>query len=149
MKNMDTSNNCGCKCDCKKASLIEKKILTISWQRLISDGNTCPRCGSTEDELGKAVEQLKKLLAPQGIEVNFEKKELTSEEFINDPIKSNRIIINGRLLEELVNAKTGSSQCCDVCGDEECRTVEIGDKVLETVPAELIVKAGLVAAENL
>jgi len=147
---MDTSNNCGCECDCKKTSLKEnKKLLTISWQRLVVKGDTCPRCGSTEDELDKAVEQLKKLLVPQGIEVYFEKKELTSEEFISDPIKSNRIIINGRLLEELVNAKTGSSLCCDVCGDEECRTVEIDGEALETVPAELIVRAGLVAAENL
>ncbi|MBC7131250.1 DUF2703 domain-containing protein, partial [Candidatus Bathyarchaeota archaeon] len=25
--------------------------LRIKWQRLVSDGQTCPRCGSTEEEL--------------------------------------------------------------------------------------------------
>ncbi|MGQ9551641.1 MAG: DUF2703 domain-containing protein [Candidatus Bathycorpusculaceae bacterium] len=31
------------------------KLLKIKWRRLVSDGETCPRCESTEEELEKAV----------------------------------------------------------------------------------------------
>ncbi|MBE0504743.1 MAG: DUF2703 domain-containing protein [Desulfuromonadales bacterium] len=35
------------------------KTITIAWQRLLSDGQTCPRCGSTETEVEKAFSVLK------------------------------------------------------------------------------------------
>ncbi len=146
---MNISNQCGCQggnCEPEKENV---KILTISWQRLISEGSTCPRCGSTENELDKAVERLTSALSPLKIKVELRKTELTLEEFKKNPVKSNSISFNGELLEDLVRAKTGQSQCCDVCGDEECRTVEIGGESHEIVPAELIVKAGLAAASKL
>jgi len=124
-----------------------KKNLVITWQRLISEGNTCPRCGFTEDELDKAALQLKEKLNPLGIDVILEKNELTLEEFKKDPIQSNSILFNGKPLEDLVGAETGQSQCCDVCGDNECRTVKIKEELHETIPADIIVKAGLVAAQ--
>jgi hypothetical protein len=136
---------CNCQsCGCDKASE-SKKSLAIYWQRLISDGNTCPRCGTTEDELDKAFLQLKDKLQPKGIEVILKKKELTIDEFRQNPLESNRITFNGQSLEELLDAKTGHSKCCDVCGDEECRTVETNEKNYETIPAELIVNAGIKA----
>ncbi len=125
-----------------------EKTLKIQWQRLIADGKTCPRCGSTETELAKAIPQLKKALKPLGIKVVFEKSKLTIEEFKKNPIQSNRILFNGHLLEDLIRAKTGQSQCCDQCGDEECRTVETEEGSLEVVPADLIVKAGMIVASN-
>lgn len=125
-----------------------KKNLVITWQRLISEGNTCPRCGSTENELDKAVLQLKEKLNPLGIEVVLEKTELTLKEFNKDPIQSNRILFNGKLLEDLIDAETGQSQCCDVCGDKECRIIKIKEESHETIPADIIVKAGLVAASK-
>lgn len=121
------------------------KRLVVSWQRLVSDGGTCPRCGSTEDELGKAVARLKEKLKPQGIEVILKKQELTPEEFKKNPLSSNKIMLNDQPLEDLLDAKTGHSKCCDVCGDEECRTVETGGANYETIPVELIVEAGLKA----
>jgi len=121
------------------------KRLVISWQRLVSDGGTCPRCGSTEDELRKAVARLKKKLQLQGIEIVLDKRELTLEEFKQSPLRSNQIMLNNQRLEDLLDAKTGQSKCCDVCGDEECRTMEAGDKSYETIPAALIVEAGLKA----
>lgn len=149
---MDIKNQCGCHdCDCRSKTNEESgfKSLTVSWQRLIEGGGTCPRCGSTEEELEKAILQLRNALSPLGLEVLFEKREMALEEFKKDPAKSNRILLNGRSLEELIGAKTGQNQCCDVCGDEECRTVEIGGETLEAVPAALIVKAGLKAAADL
>ena len=146
---MSNKNLCGCQCgDCEPKKGNEK-ILMISWQRLVSEGNTCPRCGSTEDELNKATLQLNNALGTLGIKVELQKKELTLEKFKKDPAKSNTILFNGIALEDLIGAETGQSECCDVCGDEECRTVEIGGKSYETIPAEIIIKAGLIAGSKL
>ncbi len=123
--------------------------LKIKWQRLVVDGRTCPRCGSTEEELDKAVYTLKQYLNPLGIEVLLEKEELTFAEFEKDPLKSNQIWLNERPLEDWIGGKSGQSPCCDVCGPSQCRTIEIGEKVLEAVPFDLIVKAGLLAALEL
>ena len=43
------------------------KTLKIKWQRLIFNEQTCPRCGSTEKEVEKAVSILKESLKPVGI----------------------------------------------------------------------------------
>jgi hypothetical protein len=122
------------------------KELYIVWERLLVENETCPRCGTTEAELNKAAGMLQKSLAPLGITVNIEKKEITLAEFKTDSTRSNRIMINGRTLEEWLGAQSGQSPCCDVCGDEECRTVEVAGETYEAIPADLIVRAGLVAA---
>ncbi len=125
------------------------KKLKISWQRLVTEGKTCPRCGGTEEELEKAVSNLKEALSSLGITVIFEKKELSVAEFKEDPLQSNMIIINDKSLENWINGKVGESQCCDVCGPTECRTTTIGGRTYEEIPAELIIKAGLIAASNI
>lgn len=139
-------------CGYLPSGAIENKsanLLRIKWKRLISDGETCPRCGSTEEELGKAVSTLRQSLAPLGIEVVFEKEELSVAEFKKDPLQSNRIWISDRLLEEWIGGGVGHTPCCDVCGPHDCRTVEVGGQVYETIPAEIIIKAGLSAAAQL
>ncbi len=125
------------------------KTLKIKWQRLIFDEQTCPRCGSTEQEVEKAVSLLKESLRPLGIRVALEKRELTEAEFKKDPLQSNKIWIKGRPLEDWIGGKTGRSQCCDVCGTAECRTIGVGDEVYEAIPADLIIRAGLIAAAEL
>ncbi len=125
------------------------KILKIEWHRLMTDGKTCPRCGATGEEVDKASRTLEQSLAPLGIKVVLEKHELTPEAFKQDPSKSNRILLNGMPLEEVLGLKAGQSPCCSVCGDAECRTVEAGSKIYETIPADLIVQAGLQAAAKL
>lgn len=126
-----------------------KKMLKIRWQRLLSDGQTCPRCGSTEEELEKAISTLKQSLNPLGVEVVLEKDELSVAEFKKDPLRSNQIWLNDRPLEDWVGGKTGQSPCCDVCGPSECRTVGVEGEVYETIPADLVIKAGLLAASKL
>lgn len=139
-------------CGCPPSGAIENesaKLLRIKWKRLISGGETCPRCGSTGEELGKAVSTLRQSLSPLGIEVVFEKEGLSVAEFKKDPLQSNRIWINDRLLEEWIGGGVGHTPCCDVCGPHDCRTVEVGGRVYETIPAEIIIKAGLSAAAQL
>jgi len=63
----------------------KKKFLKIKWQRLISNGKTCPRCRSTGRELNKAIAVLEKALAPLGIEVMLEKEKISMSEFKKDP----------------------------------------------------------------
>ena len=154
IENMNKTNKCNCRCGCNNVKPKEvkddsEKSLVITWQRLISEGSTCPRCESTENEVDNAVLELKKRLNPSGIDVVLEKIELTIEEFKKNPRSSNSISFNGQLLEDVIGAKTGQSQCCDVCGDEECRTVEAQEKSYEIIPAEMIIEAGLKVAHDL
>jgi hypothetical protein len=133
------------------------KVLQIRWQRLLDEKNqTCERCGSTEQELQKAFQSLKKSLAPLGIEVALEKRALDPATCAKDVTQSNRIWIGERALEEWLGGKVGESPCgfcCEELGDSvECRTVIIGDQTfeaIEAIPAQLIVKAGLIAASQL
>jgi len=125
------------------------KILKIEWHRLMADGQTCPRCGNTGKEVENASRSLEQSLSPLEIKVVLEKHELTPGAFQQDPSKSNRILINGRLLEEWLGLKVGQSPCCGSCGDAECRTVEGNGKIYETIPADLIVKAGLLVASQM
>ena len=121
--------------------------LTIVWQRLVdAKGRTCVRCGTTQEALARAVAKLKVALAPLGLEPLLETREIGESEFRKDPSASNRIWIADRPLEEWLGARSGSSPCCSVCGDSECRTVEIGETVFEDIPEELILKAALAAA---
>ncbi|MBS1126283.1 MAG: ribonuclease [Nitrospirae bacterium] len=122
------------------------KMLIIEWQRLLDERNkTCPRCGSTEQEVEKAVLSLKQTLKSAGIDVSLVKKAINPQRFKKDVLQSNKILIAGKTLEEWLGAGTGQSPCCEVCGDAECRTVEYADQTHETIPADLIVKAGLLA----
>ncbi|MFP3983098.1 MAG: DUF2703 domain-containing protein [Desulfurivibrionaceae bacterium] len=126
------------------------KKLRICWQRLRDEqGKTCDRCGTTEEAVETSIRKLKRALKELEIDVILEKKTLEPSTFFNDPLQSNRIWIAGRPLEEWLSATTGKSRCCSTCGDSECRTVTVDGKTYEAVPAELIIKAGLLAAARL
>ncbi len=124
--------------------------LPIVWQRLVSaDGRTCDRCGATYDEVLRAVELLCEVLRPLGLEPSLETREIDEATFRADPSLSNRIWVNGLAIEEWLGARVGSSPCCSVCGDAECRTVEIGTETFETIPERLLVRAALIAAASM
>ena len=129
-------------------------VLTVEWQRLVTEeGETCDRCGGTQEELDKALEVLRASLSSLGIEVALEQSALTTEECAADIMQSNRIVIGGRALEEWVSGEVGQSicgSCCGAIGEEvECRTVTVDGNTYEVIPAELIVRAGLMAASEL
>jgi len=129
-------------------------ILTINWQRLVTeDGQTCDRCGGTQEELRKALGTLRESLRPLGIEVASVEERLTTEQCAADIIGSNRILIEGRSLEEWLGGEVGQSpceSCCTAIGEDvECRTVNVDGTTYELIPSELIVRAGLLAASQL
>lgn len=103
----------------------------------------------TYEALQRAVAKLKDVLGPLGIAPTLEIREIGEKSFPADPSASNRIWIAGRSLEEWLDARVGSSRCCSVCGNSNCRTVEIAGAVFESIPEDLILKATLVAAAQM
>lgn len=126
------------------------KTLNILWQRLVDErGQTCNRCGTTETAVEEAVQKLKRSLKELDIDVVLEKKTLSPSTFLKDPLESNRIWVDGKPIEKWLSATSGQSKCCSTCGDSDCRTVTVDGKTYEAIPAELIVKAGLLAGAQL
>jgi hypothetical protein len=125
------------------------KQLPIVWKRLVVDGHTCERCGATSGQLQRAIEKLEAALRPLGIQPVFETQAIDERTFKAQPSESNRIWIAGRPMEEWLGAEVGMSRCCSVCGESDCRTLKFAGQTFETVPAELLIKAGLIAASGL
>ena len=147
---MATTTTCGCgpACDAGETT-VTPAALPIVWQRLVSGGETCPRCGSTQAAVEHAVVTLTEVLRPLNIEPTLETVALDQDTFEQAPTESNRIWIAGRPLEEWVEGEVSESQCCSVCGTNNCRTLEIDGATYEAVPESLIVKAGLAAAATM
>lgn len=133
---------------------VKMKTLRIKWQRLVYSGDkTCERCGATGNEVRNAVEKLKTSLKPLGIKVVLEEKALSIDACAKDISQSNQIWIAERPLEEWLGAKVGKSLCSTCCGElgenVECRTIEIGGKIYEAIPADLVLQVGLLAAAEI
>ncbi|SNX69025.1 uncharacterized protein DUF2703 [Cereibacter ovatus] len=126
------------------------RTLPIIWQRLVSaDGTTCPRCHGTGEEVRHAVARLRAMLDPLGFVPELQVKEIDEARFAADTLQSNQILIAGQPLDVWLGGATGSSRCCDQCGDSECRTLELEDRSYEVIPEDLILKAALKAASAL
>ncbi len=128
------------------------QTLTIRWHRLVDDvGQTCERCGLTQAELRLAADTLRPTLRPLNMQVVLEEKAMSAEAFARDMMQSNRIWLNDKPLEEWLGATTGKSDCGGCCGKlaekVQCRTLIVGKHTYEAVPAVLVVRAGLLAAE--
>lgn len=145
-----------CGCSVGDSGVKENDIvntLNIQWQRFVGESEgTCSRCELTQEEVKKAFRSLKKSLAPLGIKVALEEKMLDSATCAKDISQSNRIWIGERPLEEWLGAKVGKSPCEGCCaelgGNVECRTLMVNGNTYEEIPAELIIKAGLLAASE-
>lgn len=125
------------------------RTLPILWQRLVTEGETCQRCGSTQQNVRGAMAKLEAALGPLGIRPTLETREIDDATFRDDPSQSNRIWIGGQPLEHWLGATAGSSPCCSVCGDLPCRTVQVGDDIYEAIPEALIVSAAMMAAARM
>lgn len=122
------------------------KALPIVWQRLVKNGSTCPRCHDTGEQVKRAVHKLEDALRPLGITPQLETREIDEDAFLSNPLQSNTVFVADKPIEYWLNAQTGKSACCNECGDNECRTVDLAGKSYETIPEEMIFRAGLIAA---
>ncbi len=125
------------------------KPLPITWKRLVKEGETCRRCGSTQQNVLSAITKLEAALHPLGIQPVLETLAIDDPSFRANPSESNRIWIAGRPMEEWLGASVGKSPCCTVCGDLPCRTMEVGGNTYEAIPEDLIVRAAMIAASGM
>ena len=125
------------------------ETLPILRKRLVSNGETCVRCAATQHEVEHAVATLDRVLEPLSIRPQLAVQEIDEATFRANPAESNRIWISGKPFEDWLQAGVGSSRCCSVCGDSDCRTVQLGPTNFEVIPERLILKAALVAAAEL
>lgn len=122
------------------------KTLPITWTRLVKDGQTCQRCGSTQRSVLGAMAKLEAALRPLGIQPTLDTRQMDDASFRAEPSESNRIWIGGRPMEEWLGASVGMSTCCSVCGSLPCRTMQVGGDTYEAIPEDLIVRAAMTAA---
>jgi hypothetical protein len=122
------------------------KTLPITWKRLVKDGQTCQRCGSTQQSVLGAMTKLEAALRPLGIQPTLDTQQMDDASFRADPSESNRIWIAGRPMEEWLGASVGLSTCCSVCGSLPCRTMQVGGDTYEAIPEDLIVRAAMISA---
>ena len=125
------------------------KPMQIVWRRLVMGGETCTRCGDTGRELEAATAQLAAALRPLGIEPVLEMQQIDEAAFKSNPSESNRVWIAGKPIEEWLGAEVGMSRCCSVCGDSDCRAIEVGGRTYEAIPQEQFIQAGLMAASQM
>lgn len=126
------------------------KPLPIVWQRLVNDqGKTCSRCQGTGEAVRRAIERLKTVLEPLGVQPVLECRALEQQTFEDQPLESNRVWVGGQALESWLEGQTGGSRCCDECGDRDCRTLELEGQSYEVIPEDLLVRAGLKAGIRL
>ena len=92
------------------------KTLPIIWQHLVNaEKQTCSRCGTTGEELRKALQVLEAELLPQGIQPHLEIRTMSEEEFLTHPEESNRIWIMGVPLEDLVGGGCREAAPATMC----------------------------------
>ncbi len=137
---------------CSARQIAPEQTLTIRWQRLVDDaGETCERCALTQREVRLAADVLWRSLRPLNVKVALKEVPMSPEEVARNTAQSNRIWLNDRTLEDWLGAKVGMSCCDTTCAElgekAECRTLVVGDQTYEAIPALLIVRAGLLAAE--
>lgn len=122
------------------------KTLPITWKRLVKDGQTCQRCGSTQHSVFGTMAKLEAALRPLDIQPTLVTQQMDDASFRADPSESNRLWIAGRPMEEWLGASVGASTCCSVCGNLPCRTMQVGGETYEAIPEDLIIRAAMLAA---
>ncbi|UCF34547.1 MAG: DUF2703 domain-containing protein [Phycisphaerales bacterium] len=137
---------------CASTEFAPERTIALRWQRLVTEaGETCDRCGSTQEEVRVGAAVLRRCLQPLGMKVTLEETPMSPEACARDISQSNRVFVNDRPLADWLGGTVGMSacaRCCEKLGENvQCRTVTVGGQTFETIPAVLIIRAGLLAAE--
>ena len=130
-----------------------KQTLTVRWQRLVDEtGGTCERCATTRQEVRLAADTLKRALRPLNMRVALEEVAMSPESVAKDTSQSNRVFVDDRPLADWLGGTIGMSACKSCCpqlgAKVKCRTLTVDGQTYEAIPAALIVRAGLRAADT-
>jgi len=107
------------------------------------DRKTCSRCRTTDKNVEKTVQGLRKALRESGISVDFKTTKLP----VSKLAQSNSILINGKDVEELVNKKRNvRSSVCHGCGRIlknpcDCRAYTYRGKKYSYIPKAMLREA--------
>ncbi len=123
-----------------------ERKLVIRWQHAVcQNDNPCERCINTPLEIQQAFDDLKSSLTGLGITVTMEEKKIKHHD--------DRLFINDRDVIDLLKGervKTACANCFDENGNPRtCTSLKLGEDIFEVIPAELIIKAGLMSASEL
>lgn len=125
----------------------QKKVqtLVVEWKHYDVDGETCDRCYDTGENLHAEIKRLKRKLVPQGIDIQLVETKL-GESKIEE---SNQILMNGLLIEEIVDLKVMENYCAscsELAGSETyCRTILFEGQEYDEIPAKAIRLAAMKA----
>jgi hypothetical protein len=124
------------------------KTLEIEWRHLDKDGRTCLRCSDTLQSLRQVIARLAAECAPRGVSISYRETKLPLEQLS----QSNLILFNGVPLESVLPDAAASENECQSCGDlcgqpSFCRTVTVGDRTFEAIPATVIRQAACIVAQ--
>ncbi len=117
--------------------------LSIKWKHFDKDGKTCVRCLSTGNNLADTIKKLRAEFEPKGIKIEFKETKLPE----NRMSESNKILIDGVLLEKLIPNANASENNCSSCADLtgnincHCRTIIQEEETFEEIPDKLIRQA--------
>ena len=144
-----TTCSCGCSSgDCCKSTQ-ENKEINIDF--LYLDLSICERCQSTEDSLGKAIEDVSAVLKAAGYDITVNKIHISTKELAikYEFISSPTIRINGTDIA-LELKESNCKDCGDLCGDDsiDCRVWIYEGKEYTSPPKEMIINAILKEVYN-
>lgn len=113
-------------------------ILLIEWKHLDAGGETCDRCYDTGENLHAEIKRLQRKLEPQGITIQLIETKLDK----TNVEESNQILMNGVLIEEIIDLKVMENYCAscsDLVGSETyCRTIIFDGEEYDDIPAKAI-----------
>ena len=120
------------------------KHVTVEFEYLVVEGETCDRCGDSRAGVRAAVADALTML-PQ-LDIKLVERELASDRLAD----SNRVLVNGMPAEEWLGG-TSAISSCESCSDLLstpvcCREVEVGGVRTEAISRELVLDAIMAAA---
>lgn len=123
------------------ASSTSAQTLTLRW--LQTDGADQSGCGIQEKELQKAVNTLNKSLHKSGVAVELGYLKFTGQKPEGDKASPLGLWINNKPFESWVQANVSPT------ASEPCPEISVDGTTYKLIPSELIVKAGMAAAETM
>jgi hypothetical protein len=137
------------------------KTLTIAWHKVTEDdGTVCDLSTRTQQVVEQAAKDLRRTLAPNGIDVAVET--ITPAKVEGSQCLCNRVLVQGRFVDEWLGADVVKAPCSGCADRGACpKSAESGSacagqtamayqgNTYEIVPANLLMMAGLIAAADM